>query len=300
MTTPFVGTICTPGDGTKSPAVILLGGSEGGDSQSRAAALFARHGYVAASVAYFGAPGVQAALVDVPVETIGHVIDALSSRGDVDAARIGIMGASKGGEFALLAASTYPQIKAVVADVPSPFAFMGLGQYNIPTGCSWSRGGNPLPCIPPDAKASAAVGEAFSKGKPVVLRDLYDASRAADPAAAAAAAFPLENIAGPVLCLAGADDEMWNSPAYCDDAMSYLRQHQHPFAADDRAVSYPDAGHTFLWAVSGPQSAVTSVSLPGGATMEFGGTARGDAAAAQAAWPAIWEFFGKALHNQSG
>jgi dienelactone hydrolase len=294
VTTPFVGTVCTPNDGKKHPAIILLGGSEGGDSQAKVAALFADRGYVAASAAYFGAPGTPAVLVNIPVETVGNALGALAKRDDVDATRIAIMGGSKGGELALLAAATYRQIKAVVALVPSPFAYMGLGQYNIPTGCSWTQNGKPLPCIPQDPKAGQAIGEEFLTHKPIVLRALYDASRAADPAVTAAATFHLERIAGPVLCLAAADDQMWNSQAQCDITMAYLRAHGHAFA--DKAITYPNAGHTFLSAAGGAKYAITSIPLPGGGSIEFGGTPDGDALAAQQALAQIYDFLAQALH----
>lgn len=290
---PVVGTICTPNDGKRHPAMILLGGSEGGDSMRRSAPLFVAQGYVAMSVAYFKAPGLPAALVDVPVETVGNAIAALHARPDVDSARIGIFGGSKGGELALLAASTYPAIKAVVADVPAPFAYMGLGSDGQPTGCSWTRNGKALPCIPASTAANTAIGMDFSAHKPISLRAFYGASRNADPAVTAAALFPLEKIDGPVLCLAGADDQLWNSPAHCDIAIQTLKAHGHPYA--DKEIVFPNAGHPFLYATKGPSSAVISIPIAG-TTLDLGGTPDGDATAAEDAWPQIWKFLAAALH----
>lgn len=295
VTEPFTGTMCSPNDGKRHAAVMLLGGSEGGDSMANLARLFASKGYVGASVAYFGMKGVPPTLVDVPVETVGHAIDALTKRDDVDGAHIGIIGGSKGGEFSLLAASTYPQIKAVVGFVPSPVAFMGLGTYDVPTGCSWSEGGKPLPCIPPNPVAIAKIGEEMAPGgssKPVALRPLYDASIDANASVAKAAFFPLQRINGPVLCLAAADDQTWNSPRYCTMALDYLHAHHHAFA--DREIIYPNAGHTFLGAVHGPQSAVTQLNF-GTSALAFGGTPEGDANAATAAWKTVFSFFATAL-----
>ncbi|HTA40612.1 MAG TPA: acyl-CoA thioester hydrolase/BAAT C-terminal domain-containing protein [Candidatus Acidoferrales bacterium] len=293
QTQPFTGTICVPSSGKpKYPAMILLGGSEGGDSMARVAERFASKGYVTASVAYFGLPGLPQTLVDVPVETVGAALSALAKRDDVDAARIGILGGSKGGELALLAASTYPQIKAVVAIVPSPIGYMGLGERDSPTGCSWSAGGKPLPCVPASNLGMQQIGIDLSQHKPLVLRTLYDASRNDDPATTKAAFFPLQKISGPVLCLSAADDQMWNSTAQCDLAMSYLKDAHHAYP--DRAIAYPDAGHTFIGATHGPSSAVTSIDY-GGVTMAFGGTKAGDAAAADAAWPVIWSFLARSL-----
>lgn len=294
VSAPFIGTICAPPTPGRHPAMLLLGGSEGGNStMPKIAPLFAARGYVAVTVAYFGLPGLPKYLVNVPVEIVGRALRAVAARRDVNPAEIGIFGGSKGGELALLAASIYPQIKAVVADVPSPVAFMGLGVNDTPSGCSWSYRGKPLPCVPVSAAAAAAIGAQFASGHTVRLRVLYDLSLDADPTQVRAAFFPLQRIHGPVLCLAGGDDEMWNSPRQCAMAMSYLKAHHHRFA--DRAVTYPDAGHTFLWAMRGPKSAVTEFPIGGGVMMDFGGTPAGDVAASKRAWKTIWAFLAHAL-----
>ncbi len=291
---PFVGTICTPTGSGKHPAILLLGGSEGGDLMGRVLApVVAAHGYIGVSVAYFGEPGLPKYLVDVPVETVGRALDAVLARPDVDAAHIGILGGSKGGELALLAASLYPQIDAVVADVPSPFAWAGLGASGLSTKCSWTQGGKELPCVAySSGPAAQQVGYEYMHHEPLVIRPLYDESMQ-DTAAVHAAFFALEQIHGPVLCLSADDDQLWDSPAQCTLAMAYLAAHHHAYA--DRSVSYPNAGHTFLWAMNGPSSAITAIPLPGGSSMALGGTADGDAQAASQAWPLIWRFFAEAL-----
>jgi len=292
VTTPFTGTLCTPNDGKKHAAVILLSGSEGGNSMKGFARMFAEHGYVGVSVAYFKMPGLPQKLVDIPVETIEPAIDALQARPDVDRGELGILGPSKGGEFSLLAASTYPQIKAVVAIVPSPIAYMGLNETDQPENCSWTKAGKELPCVAADPSAGMAIGQEFAAQKPITLKPLYDASRNADSTVTRKATFPLERINGPVLCLAGQDDQMWNSPAHCDIAMRYLKAHHHRFA--DREIVYPNAGHMFFMALSGPSSAMNTYAFPGG-SFAFGGTPQADADAATASWQAIWDFLQKTL-----
>jgi dienelactone hydrolase len=288
---PFHGTLCAPYDGRRHPAVILFGGAEGGDSLHGLARDFAAHGYVAASVVYFGTPGAPATLVDVPVELAGAAIEAVARRQDVDGGRLALFGTSKGGEYALVAASTYPAVRAVVAAVPAPFAWFGLGEHGMPTGCAWSRGGRPLPCVPQDPVGAQEVGELYRTHQPISFRAAYERSRA-NETAVAAAFFPLEQIRGPVLCLAGDDDRMWSSRAHCEMVLARLRIHQHPHA--DRMISYPDAGHTFLTARAGPSSALVSVSV-GGYEMLFDGTPEGDARAAEAAWVEIYRFLEAAL-----
>ena len=291
---PFYGTLCAPPALGRHAAIVLLGGSEGGDSMAHAAQLFARKGYVAASVAYFGASTLPSTLVNVPVEVVGNAVAALRARPDVDQNKIGIFGASRGGELALLAASTYPDIHAVVAVVPSPYAFMGLGENDFPTGCAWSFQGKPLPSIEEDAVAGERIGLSAARGEPLVLKNLYQQSLDAAGSKAKDALFPLERIRGPVLCVAGSDDLMWNSGAHCRTTLAFLRMRQHPY--DDAAVVYPSAGHTFISATRGPTSAVTEYSV-GRMRILLGGTRDGDAAAATDAWKRIWSFFSETLDN---
>ncbi len=294
---PFSGTICAPSSGGTHPAVILLGGSEGGDLMGRTLApLVAEHGYLAVSVAYFKEPGLPQTLVDIPVETVGRALHAILARRDVDPDDIAILGGSKGGELALLAASTYPQITAVVADVPSPVAWPGLGPYGQPDHCSWTLGGKELPCVPESEGGAAAreIQSEYAAHEPMTIRALYDQSlQTASAAVVNAAYFPLEHIHGPVLCLSAADDQLWDSPAYCRMTLAYLRAHHHPYA--DRAIDYPNAGHTFLWAIHGARSVVLSVPVPGGASIALGGTVAGDLQASALAWPVIWQFLATAL-----
>ena len=295
MKAPFIGTLCTPADGKRHPAMILLGGSEGGNSMAQTAKVFAQHGYVTASVAYFGLPGLPKYLVNIPVETVGHAIAALQSRKDVIASKIGIMGGSKGGEFALLAASTYRQLHAVVAFVPSPVAFMGLGQYSMPTDCSWSKSGKSLPCVAASPRGNAAIGKAFYSGKPVALKPLYDDSLNANADAVKAAFFPLQNIAAPVLCLAAVDDQMWDSPRQCTMTMDYLHAHHHPYA--DRMIAYPNAGHIFLFSPWMPTGKLLVAPIPGTPGLAFGGTVAGDLTASKRAWSTIWHYLATTLRT---
>src|SRR5262245_14338657 len=65
-----VGTISRPaGDGTKRPAILAFGGSEGGTATGEFMAYyFSQLGYVSFGVGYFDAPGVPANLERVPLE----------------------------------------------------------------------------------------------------------------------------------------------------------------------------------------------------------------------------------------
>ncbi len=283
--TRFVGTICTPPTAGKHPAILLLGGSEGGNQMAYAAPQFAQHGYVAASVAYFGLPGLPQTLENVPVETVGKALTAIAQRADVDSAHIAIMGLSKGGELALLAASLYPQIHAVVADVGSPFAWEGIAQGPGPPQSSWTFAGKPLAYVAYTSKMGTIFGQAFALHQPLDLRPGYDAAMQQNASQIPAAMFHLENIHGPVMMLAADDDRIWDSVAQAQIGMKYLRDHHHPY--NDVYLHYAGAGHIFLF--SSPSRPMTQSPM-GPVTLLLGGTPQANVAAAAAAWPQIYSF----------
>jgi dienelactone hydrolase len=295
---PYVGTLCMPAPApaapARHPAIVFFGGYGGDGEARRLAREFSGRGYVTAAVSYFGVPGTPRTLVDVPVEIGVAAVAAIAARADVDPERLALFGSSKGGEYALLVASATPAVKAVIANVPSPFAWYGLGPRGAPTGCSWSRGVEALPCVPEDAAAGQEIWRTMRAGLPVGFRAAYEAARR-DSAAVDRAFFPLERIAGPVLCLGAGDDQVWNSPAQCDLAIAYLRAHRHAVggagAAADRALTFPGAGHLYLMARSGAAGALNAAPMGGGGRMAFGGTPEADARAAKDALDAIAAFF---------
>ena len=83
---------------SRLPAIILLGGSEGGlgAAAARDARLIAQHGYAVLQLAYFDAPGLPKHLGLIPLEYFKTAIDWLSAQPSVDPHRIGVEGGSIG------------------------------------------------------------------------------------------------------------------------------------------------------------------------------------------------------------
>ncbi|HEX5262377.1 MAG TPA: acyl-CoA thioester hydrolase/BAAT C-terminal domain-containing protein, partial [Phenylobacterium sp.] len=123
----------------KHPGMIVLGGSEGGlgTGSLRDAKALQAHGFNVLQLAYFGAPEEPDDLADIPLETFDRGLAWLKARSEVDSRRIGVEGASKGAEAALLFAARRPEIKAVVVGMPSSVVWQGL-RFTGPATSSWT------------------------------------------------------------------------------------------------------------------------------------------------------------------
>jgi acetyl esterase/lipase len=286
----LIGTFVVPADGKRHAAVVVLGGSEGG-LHADSARLFAAHGYAALALAYFGVDPLPKRLEAIPLETVTRGIDWLAARPEVDPTRIVLEGGSKGGELALLVASREPRIRATAAVVPSAYVWFGLAfEPGHAETSSWSAGGAPVPYVPSDPAADAAIGRAFTFGGTIAYRDTYAASLATAPAAVRERALiPVERIAGPVLCIAGGDDREWDSPGAC--RMVHDRREAAGRAAGDGVVVEPGAGHAL--AFSGAPAPASF--LAGPVTMQLGGSPEANGRGGADAFARILVFFDQAL-----
>ena len=112
----------TPAGDARRPGVLVFGGSEGGDGVGvvEAAGLLAAHGYPTLALAYFKEPGLPAALERIPLEYFAGALRMLRRQPDVDPDHLVVMGSSRGGEAALLIASTFPTlVHGAIALVPN-------------------------------------------------------------------------------------------------------------------------------------------------------------------------------------
>lgn len=294
MTTAVIGTLAAPQSAGPHPAIILIGGSGGGDGMARLAPRFAALGYIAATLPYFRYEGLPEELVEIPVERVGLAIEALTARFDVDRERIAIFGISKGGEFALLAASLYPQIRAVIAGVPSPFAWQGIRAGGGSPQSSWTVGGNPVPFVPYTWKMGAIFAAGFLTRRAVDVRSGYDHAVRRHRDRIDASFFALERIRGPILFLSAGDDRIWNSQMQCEFAQAYLREHPHPYP--DRYLNFDEAGHLFL--VASPEWPGLETSH-GPFTLRHGGNAAANLSAHERAWREIEHFLSGALADKT-
>jgi dienelactone hydrolase len=289
------GTLFLPAGSDPCPALIYLGGSEGGINEG-IAAIFASKGYVTLAPAYFGLPGLPPELVGVPVETVGDAVRFLNQHPQVQEDRIAIYGASKGAELALLSATRYPEVCAVVANSPGSVVFQGISlDWSAGPRSSWSENGSDLPYVPfvwygEDDPILVSMGEAAMNGTPWGTLAMYERALN-DEAAVRNATIPVERINGPILLLSAGKDTVWPSSQMSEDIMARLAKYRHPFP--DQRLDYPASGHMIRtpW----QSTELNRIYLPGGMIEDLGGIPPENARAAADSWPKIQEFLKEAL-----
>ncbi len=278
----IVAAFMVPTTGGRHPAIIILGGSEGGTASVRGVARqFANEGYAVLALSYFGAPGLPATAEDIPLEYFDRAIAWLARQPQVDPERVGVFGISKGGEAALLIGSRSPQLHAVAAGVPSSMVWQGISASAgaAPTS-TWSLEGAPVAYLPYDP----TVRFDFTR----YMESIYALYSGALPNADAhaEAMIPVERINGPVLLISGKNDAMWPSTAMSEMVVARLREKG--FAHPVEHLAYENAGH----AVSSPPALPSMSGYPDEAA---GGTAAGNAAGRADMWPRLVGFFDAAL-----
>jgi dienelactone hydrolase len=255
------------GEGPR-PAILYIGGSEGGlapashwliDSLTGA-------GFDVLYVCYFGCPGAPPVLASAPLETFDRALAWLKAQPGIDAARVGLVGGSKGAEAALLTAARHPELRAVVVGMPSSVSWPGITGIDPPEP-SWTLHGQPVPFVP-YASASLAKRGVFG---------LYDDALPTERLHPDAV-IRVERITAPLLMVCGEADTLWPSCKMADEIAA--RRAAHGRSAPT-ILRYPDAGH----GVFGPPPPMAIAALA-----SLGGTPEGNRAARADAWPRVLAF----------
>ena len=258
------GTLFVPAGAVGHPAVLVVGGSEGGQPL-RPAAWLASHGYVVLALAYFRFEDLPPQLESIPIEYLQKALQWMSNRPEIGDARVGIMGASRGGELALLLGAMFPRIGAVVAYAP---ASVRVASCCRRTGSpAWTWQGKWLPYILPSLMTH------------LFLR--------------AEASIEVEFTKGPILMISGESDSIWNSAEMGDEVIARLKSHHFVYSFEN--LKYPHAGH-----LVGRQEFVPSwhsyIRNPtSGREIDPGGSAEGDARSSIDSIPKVLEFLRRNL-----
>ncbi|HAJ47796.1 MAG TPA: acyl-CoA thioester hydrolase [Alphaproteobacteria bacterium] len=255
------------------PAIILLGGSEGGLARAavRTARELQKAGFSVLHVSYFRGAGQPYSLEEVPLETFDRARDWLKAQALVDANRIGMVGISKGAEAALLYASRNSDIRAVVAGVPSNVVWVGINWDYGGAGfrSSWAQGGKALPHLP---FGTYDWNEGVVSGYRNGLKALDQHQDAI---------IPVEKIAGPLLLICGEADRLWPS---CDMARLAEARAKEKGAPAVTVLAYADAGH----AAFGVPLEADHPNFK--ALGSIGGSPEGNNAAREDSWPKTLAF----------
>ncbi len=271
------------GDGP-FPAVLAFGGSEGGTGSGEFRALYlASLGVASLGVGYFGAPGLPDDLEEVPLEILEGDLARLASDPRIDPERIAVMGGSRGGELALLLGERFPVVRGVIATVPSGLVW---GATTGGDAAAWTDDGQPLAYVP--WSGSMPEVNPGDDGDRVTFRGSFLADvAAASPDQLDLATIRAERAAGPVLLIAGDDDQLWPSCVLAEVTMERLRA---AGRTGDALLCLPEAGH----AIGMPGwSTVDTVEVwrdDLDAYMVLGGTPQGNARASRVADTAIRAF----------
>lgn len=274
------------------PTIIILGGSEGGDSAARQKApLFLEEGYAVLGLPYYSPawfgreaqfPDLPNAFHDIPVDRLETALTWLQAQPIVAADKIGLYGVSKGAEFALAGASLIDGFAAVVAIVPSDVIWEGWGpgtNDGQSSGFSWR--GKPLPFVP-----YLGMDAEFAKfGRPEEtprLRTPQDAGRHSNPDRVAAATIAVENVGEPVLVAGGDQDNTWAS----GEMAQQIAERRATAGLMTVSLIFPDAGH----ALSGTGKQLTQ------GTYRY---SEEDLAAQSTVWPATLAFMAEHLKGNA-
>ena len=236
----LVGQWFEPEDDGPHPALLVLGGSDGGLYWSREmAGLLASHGFASLALAYFAADGLPPTLDRIPLEYFGKALDWIEAQTGVAADRIGVVGVSRGGELALLLGATFPSIKAVVAHVPSGIVWPA---YPATGHGAWTWKGDEVPYA---GMAHAQWDQALARG--LVRADSFDwyLVPLMDAAYAHAKGIAVEEINGPILMISGEDDGLWPSTELAEFAVRRAKGMR--FTHRVEHLRYPGTGHSLGW-----------------------------------------------------
>ncbi len=293
LTDPIVGVFFRPQELSRpTPAIIVLGGSEGGYNQGWAAVIASKTRLPTLALGYFGLKGLPATLESIPLETIEKALLWLNQQPFVAKDCFGIIGASRGGELALLSASIFPQIRAVVGYTASGVIWEGIGSKPAP---AWTFRGQPFPYLLflTDKKSQRLFLEAKAKGTTYFTEHSFLYSLKKQASRIREATIPVENSKAAFLLIGNPHDGVWPSQMLSKIAIDRLKAHKHPRSFE--ILSYDQGGHMLISYPYYPTT-LRKFYLPTIKVWEgLGGTAEAAARAAADSWPKVMEFLQREL-----
>ncbi|MCZ2819836.1 acyl-CoA thioesterase/bile acid-CoA:amino acid N-acyltransferase family protein [Modestobacter sp. VKM Ac-2977] len=294
-----VGTLMRARTGAPAPGVLLWSGSDGGQLD-HAAMLLAAQGYTVLSLALFGVEDRPKGLERIDLGYVDAAITWLLDHESTVGDEVALVSLSRGAELALQVAADDPRVGAVVAGAPSSVRQPGIKpnsmDFSLP---AWERDGEPLPFLASSVKPRDWLGVmgAFVRRRPMRQVEGFR-RRMRDAALVQQASIEVERCRGPLMLLAGEEDQLWPSGEYVDRIEQRLADHG--WAGRLEVVRSPGVGHFVCFPYALPSlPPMTAIAPSASFSIDFGGSPAAHAAAAGANWHRQLDFLGSWAHQVS-
>ncbi|MEM6857231.1 MAG: acyl-CoA thioester hydrolase/BAAT C-terminal domain-containing protein [Pseudomonadota bacterium] len=267
-----------------APAILLVGGSEGGLGQDMTGLSRAlqSEGYSVLHLSWWRAEGQPKKIEAIPIEYFVGALDWLRAREGVAKDKIAMFGWSRGSEAALLTAMRYPALNAVLVSMPANAVFPGFWWDGPPMGL-----GGPFTWRSKEIP-NLGLNWMAMMGKP---KEDYAKALISLQEENPDAVIAIESIEAPVLILCGEEDQLWPS---CPMARRAKARADAAGKRDVELLALKDAGH---WAVGAPLAPDT----PAYARLEMfnvGGSMEGTVEARQVSFDRIVAFLEANLNGR--
>ena len=206
------------------PLLVYFGGSEGGNSMSKASNSFERNkyldaGYAVLAVGYFKMPGLPEELDRISLDSIYEKVIETQQLPFINSQCVAVMGGSKGAELALLLASLYSDINGAVALAGSHVSFASPSLRTGASTASFQHNGRDIPFvqIPNGAIPSMLAGD-FREAYKIALKEGGNDT--------VNAVIRAEDIKGPVLLISGENDHIWPSAEMSEKVINRLEENK--------------------------------------------------------------------------
>jgi pimeloyl-ACP methyl ester carboxylesterase len=280
----LVGRWFLPKNPAQKVVVVTLTGSEGGIfSSSMMSAVLANHGIPSLALAHFAMPGLPQALDRIPLEYFARAFDYIRSAIPDRDTKIVVLGPSRGGELSLLLGALFPQVQGVVAISPSLYIW-GANNSAGTRSSAWTLNGAEVPymySVGELERVRDSQGVESLANRPAFERALMAVPEQMRPRSL------IERTNGPILLIAGMDDQIWPAADFVRTAEGILKSSHRPFK--DETLIFPGVGHDFM----PPTFPTTSRSIEHpqmGLRLALGGTPRAAGDANVIVWRKIIEF----------
>ena len=221
-----------PAHGAAHPGTVVVFKGSDGSNNDELARQVRDQGYNVLGLYFFGQPGQQQYLANVPLEFFDEVLAWINDHGDVQEP-ITVMGVSKGAELVANLAVRYPEIDNIVLYTPTAYNYQGIN-YQWEPSPSFTWRGEPVDYVRLRFLPSSMVRSVMNL--PVSYRKTSEQALA-EATNLEAARIPIEKFSGHGLLFAGDQDAMW--PA--DTAVRELSDRNKNL----EGVVYHGAGHLF-------------------------------------------------------